>query len=143
MKFSLYIDPSREEEVVVYARKKSLLTEKLEQITEEFSNEIIGYTENEITKLNISDVICFIVENNRIYALTNAKKYLIKQRLYNLEENFSKSFVKINQSCLANINKIERFDSSISCTLKVVFKNGYTDYVSRRNVKAIKERLGL
>jgi len=143
MKFSLYIDPSREEEVVVYARKKSLLTEKLEQITEEFSNEIIGYTENEITKLNISDVICFIVENNRIYALTNAKKYLIKQRLYNLEENFSKSFVKINQSCLANINKIERFDSSISCTLKVVFKNGYTDYVSRRNVKTIKERLGL
>lgn len=143
MKFSLFIDESRDEEVIVYSHSKNALTDKLESITEEYTSEIIGYTENEIVKLSINEIVCFIVESNKIFALTRGKKYTVKQRLYNLEEKFSESFVKINQSCLANIDMIERFDSSISCSLKVIFKNGYTDYVSRRNVKAIKERLGL
>ena len=52
-------------------------------------------------------------------------------------------FIKINQSCIANIRQIQRFDTSFSGTLRVIFKNGYTDYVSRRQLKAVKERLGL
>ena len=53
------------------------------------------------------------------------------------------NFVKINQSCIVNVNKIERFDTSVSGTLKVSLKNGYTDYVSRRQLKPIKERIGI
>jgi DNA-binding LytR/AlgR family response regulator len=46
-------------------------------------------------------------------------------------------------SCIANLSKIKKFNASFSGSLSVVFKNGYTDYVSRRSVKFIKERLGL
>ena len=59
-------------------------------------------------------------------------------------EILSKSlFIKINQSTVANITKIERFETSIGGSLSVRFKNGYRDYVSRRNLKKIKERMGI
>ena len=86
---------------------------------------------------------CFSVEDNRVYAVTEKEKLQLKIRLYQVEEMADKGFVKINQSCVANIRHIKRFDASVSGTLRVVFKNGYTDYVSRRQLKTVKERLGL
>ena len=71
------------------------------------------------------------------------EKFEIKTRLYVIEEKLPENFIKINQSCIANINQIERFDASISGTLKIRFKNGYTDYVSRRQLKNVKERIGI
>ena len=72
------------------------------------------------------------------------KKYQIKYRLYQLEEmEINKSFIKINQSCYANIKRIKKFDSTISGALKVIFNNGYVDYIARRELKNFKERMGL
>ena len=94
-------------------------------------------------KLEIDEIYCIITENNKVIALTDNGKFLLKHRMYQLEEKLPQNFIKINQSCIANINEIKRFDSSISGTLKVVFKNGFSDYVSRRNIKSVKERLGV
>ena len=94
-------------------------------------------------KLNASDIYCFIIENNKVFALTENDKYSVEMRLYKLEELLPENFVKINQSSIANIKKNERFSSSFSGALKVVFKNGYIDYVSRRKLKKVKEKLGL
>lgn len=143
MKCNLVINPNREEEVIVYAHQKSRITDEIERICFENGLEIIGYKDREAIRLNLQDVYCFIVEDNKIYALTQKEKLQLKCRLYNLEDRFTGGFVKINQSCIANIKKIERFDASIGGALTVKFKNGYTDYVSRRNLKNVKERLGL
>jgi DNA-binding LytR/AlgR family response regulator len=83
------------------------------------------------------------VEAGKVYAMTLNHKWQLKGRLYQVEELLPSSFVKINQSCLANIRKIQRFQSTIGGTLQVVFENGYVDYVSRRQLKTVKERLGL
>lgn len=91
----------------------------------------------------MADVYCFTTENNKLFAITESDKFLIKERLYTIEQSLSKDFIKINKSCIANIKKIDRFDASISGTLLVKLKNGHNDYVSRRNVKNVKERLGL
>ena len=64
-------------------------------------------------------------------------------RLYQLEELLPSDFLKINQSCLVNIEKIKRFDSSIGASLRVMLDDGDRDYVSRRQLKTVKERLGL
>lgn len=143
MKFRLFIDKEREEEVTVCVHKESMLTDSIRQLCEEDGLELIGYKNNEGARLEPADINCFIVEDNKIFALTDREKYQMKLRLYRLEEILTKSFVKINQSCIANIKKIERFDASFSGSLTVRFKNGYTDYVSRRNLKNVKERLGL
>ena len=143
MKCTLIITNEHEEEVVIYARERTKLTDDIEALVIGSVPELIGYKENQTVKLSSDSVYCFIVEDNKVYALTDSEKLQIKLRLYQLEEILSDTFVKINQSCIANIRKIERFDTSVSGTLLIKFKNGYKDYVSRRQMKAVKERFGL
>ena len=143
MKCELHIDKNLDEKVLIYAHEQNKAVEEIKSFVENQDIELVGYKDGEIEKLNPNKVNCFIIENSKIYAITDDDKYHVKLRLYNLEEMLGESFIKINQSCIANIRKIKKFDSSISGTLSVVFKNGYIDYVSRRNIKSIKERLGL
>ena len=141
MNYRLIIDRDRPEEVLVYAHEESRLTRTIERLCKEEAIRLIGYREREMVPLNLSDVCCFIVEDNRIWALTDTERLSLKCRLYTLEEELPDSFVKLNQSCIANLGKILRFDTSFGGTLTVRFQGGYTDYVSRRNLKTVKERL--
>ena len=143
MKCELHIDKNTDEKVLIYAHEKNKAVDEIKSFVENQDIELIGYKDVEIEKLNPNKVNCFIIENSKIYAITDSSKYHLKLRLYSLEEMLGDNFIKINQSCIANIRKIKKFDSSISGTLSVIFKNGYKDYVSRRNIKSIKERLGL
>lgn len=143
MKCTVLIDREREEEILIYAHEKTAWIEEIEQFVHGAAMELIGYTQGHTVRITPSDVHCFIVEKNRIYALTDTEKLQLRCRLYQLEEQLGENFIKISQSCIANIKKIRRFNTSISGTLLVDFQNGYTDYVSRRHIKSVKERLGI
>ncbi len=143
MKLQLFIDKERPEEILIYAHEKNLLVENIEKLVLNHNERFIGHSERESIPLEIEHIHCFTVENGKIYALTGTGKWLIKSRLYLIEERLPDLFIKINQSCIANSEKIERFEASVSGSLTVRLKNGYTDYVSRRNLKYVKERLGL
>ena len=143
MKCTLIITDEHQEEVVIYARERTKLTDDIEALVIGSVTEIIGYGENQAIRLKTDEVTCFMVEDSKVYALTDKDKYQLKQRLYQLEEMLPDNFVKINQSCIANIRQIKKFDTSISGTLLIKFKNGYKDYVSRRQMKTVKERFGL
>lgn len=143
MKLQIVINPNRDEEILICAHEKSPLICEIEELVKNNSVDLIGYTENETVKLNLNEVYCFFTEDNKVYALTENEKYRLKSRLYQLEENLNNNFVKINQSCVANIKKIDRFKATVGGSLTVIFKNGHIDYVSRRNLKKVKERLGL
>lgn len=142
MKCIITIDKEHEEEVLIFAHEKTKLIEDILNLINN-ENVFTGYSDGEIHRLNLSEIYCFAVEDNKVYALTDKDKLQIKQRLYQVEEKLSDDFVKINQSCIANIKKIKKFDTSVSGMLTVTFKNGYRDYVSRRNLKSVKERLGV
>lgn len=143
MKISVFIDKNREEEIRIFAHKETELINQIKSLVGDYSSVINGFKEKEIFPLKTSDIYCFTVENNKVFAITEDDKFFIRERLYNIEKELSNDFIKINKSCIANIKKIERFDATFSGTLMVKFKNGYTDYVSRRSVKNVKERLGL
>ena len=143
MKLQIVIDTNRDEEILIYTHRKNPLVSEIEELVNNHSVDLIGYTENETVKLNLNDIYCFFTEDNKVYALTENEKFRLKSRLYQLEENLNNNFVKINQSCIANIKKIDRFKGTVGGSLTVIFKNGYVDFVSRRNLKNVKERLGL
>lgn len=143
MKLKLLIDKNRDEEILIYAHEKTALVETIEQLVLQDNFELIGYADREAVRLNLSEICSFTVEDNKVFAATLKERYKLKYRLWQLEEKLPESFVKINQSCIANIRMIDRFDTSISGSLLVKFKNGSTDYVSRRQLKTVKERLGL
>lgn len=143
MNFKLIIDSECQEEIIIYAKEKTKLIEDIEKLVTENQNTLVGYRDNEIVPIDTKIVNCFLVEESKVYALTEKEKLQIKLRLYQIEEILNDDFIKINQSCIANIKMIERFSVSLSASLKVIFKNGYCDYVSRRNLKNIKERFGI
>lgn len=143
MKVTTIIDPSREEEVVIYAHQESALVREIARIADDAPTELIGYQDKAAEPLDMDAVCCFTVQNGKVYAQTHNGVFGIKYRLYQLEEILPRHFIKINQSCVANVRQIQRFDTAFSGTLRVNFKNGYVDYVSRRHLKSVKERLGL
>ena len=70
----------------------------------------------------------------------------IKSELINNEINRKVKNYSINKSDLNtyyNVGKILRFESTISGAIKVVLKNDFSDYISRRELKNVKRRMGL
>ena len=143
MKCQIIIDEKREEEVLIYAQKRSSLVNEIERLVESNNLTIKGTKDDEIIIINPLDVTCFISQNNKVFALIGEEQYKIKERLYQLEEMMDENYIKINQSCLANIKRIDRFSSSLGGAIMVLFDNGYKDYISRRELKKFKERMGL
>jgi len=143
VKCSIVIDVARDEEVIVYAHERNGLCDEIEQICRERITVINAGCDTEIHRIDVNEVSLFLAENGKTVAVTDEGRFTVKDRLYRLEEALPTKFVRINQSAIANIDRIARFDTSIAGTLKVIFKNGCTDYVSRRSLKKVKERLGL
>lgn len=146
MKYTLHIDEGRDEEIIVYAHSKTKLIEALERLINEEkldTTPIIGYSGEDIIEVDPDQVHCFFIEGKKLYASMDKRDVLIKRRLYEIENVLGSSFIKINQSTIANAKHIERFSVTIGATLTVHFKNGRRDYVSRRQLKSVKERLGI
>ena len=141
MKCHTVIGEEHEEGVWIWAKERTPLVDELERLAEGDAA-LIGYRGRDIVRLSPADVYCFTVEDGRLYAVTETEKWQLKQRLYQVEGLLGTDFVKINQSCIANIRRIKRFEVSFAGALLVVFRNGHRDYVSRRQLKAVKERIG-
>ena len=143
MKCRVVVDPEREEEIIVYTHEHTPLTRSIERLAAEQEIPLIGYTDREIVPLSLPDVACFIIEQGKVYALCGKQRLHMKCRLYKLEECLPAEFVRINQSCIVNLAQIERFSVSLGGSLKVCLKNGYSDYVSRRQMKTVREKVGM
>lgn len=147
MKFTLYIDPECEEEIIIRSRAKTDLTEAIEKLVNaenESLSPLVGYIgEGKIVEIDPNTVYCFFIEDKRLFASTDKGDALIKSRLYEIEDRLGPDFIKINKSTIANLRLVDHFSVTIGTTLNVHFKNGKRDYVSRRQMKAVKERLGI
>ena len=143
MKFTLVLDESAEESILITAHKKTDLINQIEKLIENESFILLGFDDEDIVPLNFNDVYAFYTSDNKVYAKLKNETYLLRERLYKIEENISNDFVKINQGCIINLNKVLRFESNIGASIKVIMKNGFSDYISRRELKNVKRRMGL
>ena len=141
MKFR-FVKTDDKEEIVVYAKDKNDLIIAIENMCVQDSN-IVGFYREKMTILNPLAIECFYSENDKVYALYNNETYLIKKRLYEIYEQVKDSFVYINKGCMVNVNKISHFDVSFGGSLLVVLKSGYKEFISRRRLKDVKERMNL
>ena len=143
MKVKTVIDKNKDEEIIIYAHERSSMIDEIESLVNSYSTQFIGYTDRVIRPLTLSEIYSFNVIDNKVYARLEKEVFLLKMRLYVIEDLIDNTFVKINQSCIVNIKKIRKFDSTFTGTLGVELKNGYKDYVSRRQMKVVKERIGI
>ncbi len=142
MKLNVFVDKTQDERIDIYIKERRQIVEDIEKLLSEES-ELLCYKNGEVYKLNFSEIVLFSVENEKVAVYTEKDKFFVKERLYMIEDKMPACFIKLNQSAIGNIQKIKKFDCSVSGTLKVTFVNGLTDFVSRRQIKAVRERLGL
>lgn len=146
MKFRVIIDKAKEEEVVATVHQRTDLIDEIEALIlrDEQTDALAAYQENEIRLLELNDVECIIADGGRIYAIADGgKRYLLKKRLYEVEELLPPEFIRINKSSIANRKRIRRFTTTISGAVDAEFKSGFKEYVSRRCFADLKRRYGL
>lgn len=143
MKFKLYIDKNKEEEVIATVHQRTALTDQIEALIlhDTGADSICAYTEDELKMLAFSDIECITVIGNKTYAIDRRnRQYRLKHRLYELEALLPGCFIRINKSTLANENHLDRFAAAYSGGVDAIFQCGYRDYVSRRCFAEIKRR---
>lgn len=142
MELNVFVDKTKDEKIDIFIHEERRIIDDIKALLSE-ENSLLCYKNAEVYRLSFSDIVLFSVENDKVYAYSKDEKYTLKERLYMIEEKMPDYFLKLNQSTLCNIREIKKFDCSVSGTLKVTLKNGLTDFVSRRQIKTVKERLGL
>lgn len=144
MRFRVEIDPEREEEILATVHRRTGLIDQIEALVlrEAGEDRIVGYTEDDWKELRFEDIECVMVQGDKTYAIdTSGERYRLKARLYEMERKLPDGFFRINKSALANRERIQRFSVSFNGAVDVVFRCGYRDYVSRRCLRTIKERM--
>ena len=127
-----------------YTKDVGKIVETLQQLSDEIEI-IIGRNGNELSLININEVMYFYSNEQNNYCKTEKNDYQIKQKLYYLEETLPKTqFIRISNSTIINIKYVECFDVSTIGNIIVKLKNGITLNVSKRRVsgvmKFLKER---
>ena len=143
MKFTLIIDKSQEEEVIVRAHNPSALTEQIEALilAHNQTDRIAVFTEDDMRILKFSQIECITVLDGKTTAIdTKGNHYRLKHRLYELEPLLPATFIRINKSSFANETRLKEFTATFSGGVDAVFQSGYREYVSRRCFAQIKKR---
>ena len=143
MKYKLIIDKNAEEEIIATVHAPSTLTQQIEDLVCGYSGaeNIMGYNDDEMRKLEFSEIECITVIDRKVIAIAaDGKKYLLKDRLRDLEDILPSYFIRINKSALANEHRIHKFAAVFSGGVDAVFRCGYREYVSRRCFAEIKRR---
>ena len=144
MKVELNIDEKFKEILV------TISTDKINDEVQELVNYIeykedylVGIADNQVSVIDISDIIRVFVEDRKVFVVTTKGKFIVRKKLYEMNNLLTKDFVKISQSEIANIKFIKNLDLSIRGTIVIVYKNSDISYVSRRLLKDFKSKLSL
>ena len=146
MKVEVNIDKNCEETRVVIHTKS--VEDKIIKLIQNLKNkefeQLNGFSDDEMYLLSQDDIETIYTEDGKVFARENGNTYLIKKRLYELEEILSPDkFVRISNSEIVNMKKVKKINLKITGTIILYFTNDEKTYVSRRYLKKIKEYLGI
>lgn len=138
---SSYIDPKV---IILTASMTEDVSNILKKISEDHAQIIAGRKDEKIEILEQADLIRIYSNAGKVFAVTNKGEYILRLRLYELESRLpSNQFVRISNSEIINLKKVNSFDLSFTGTIRVKLSNGITTYVSRRYVQKLKKILGI
>lgn len=116
----------------------------IKKIDNNFLQTISGIKNDKVELIEQSEIIRLYANSGKVFAVTSKGEYIIRFRLYELEERLDKSmFVRISNSEIINLKKTKDFDLSYTGTIRVRLTNNIVTYVSRRYVIRIKKILGM
>lgn len=148
MKIQLTINSEIEEtEIHIFAKEYNEQLERLmkhlQAVQSSQTNVLDGYLQSEIHLLKLSDIYCIYSEDSRVYLQTDEMEYESKRKLYELEEQLAKDFVRVNKATLVNIHKISSIQMGKIGHTQLLLENEASIHVSRKYLKDLKRHLGI
>ncbi len=134
-----------EPKIVIMAQS---MTEDVKRIIDLLSAEtpqlLAGFRNDQLEILEPAKVLRLYAQQGKVVAVTESGEYILRQRLYDLEEKLEKDgFTRISNSEIINLKKAKNFDLSLAGSICVRLSDGTITYVSRRYVSKIKQLLGI
>ena len=132
--------------------KVIIITDKVDKENEELVDKIskykpaviCGFRDDIMRILEPGEITRIYSEGRKIAAVTENGEYIIRKRLFEVEETLELSrFARISNSEIINLGKVQHFDLSFKGTICVKMNDGSVTYVSRRYVSKIKSILGV
>ena len=132
--------------------KVIIITDKVDKEIEELVDKIskykpaviCGFRDDIMRILEPGEITRIYSEGRKIAAVTENGEYIIRKRLFEVEETLELSrFARISNSEIINLGKVQHFDLSFKGTICVKMNDGSVTYVSRRYVSKIKSILGV
>ncbi|MEF9945250.1 MAG: LytTR family DNA-binding domain-containing protein [Lachnospiraceae bacterium] len=146
MQIEIKIDPNcKETKIIILADK---MTDEVNEIAKKLSKKspqiIVCMKDDTVKILDQANIFRAYSADKKVFAATNSGEYIVRLRLFELEERLDKNdFVRISNSEIINIKKVKNFDLSFAGTICVSLLDGTVTYVSRRYVTKIKQLLGI
>ncbi len=146
MQLEVKIDRSYNEPKVIILTAS--MTEEVNSILNKLSGQtpqiISGSKDNKIEVIEQENLIRIYASSGKVLAVTHKGEYELRLRLYEIEERLpSHQFVRISNSEIINLKKVNSFDFSFTGTICVKLTSGTVTYVSRRYVAKLKKILGI
>ena len=114
------------------------------QLQSEDAAVLNGWGEAGIERIPEAEIVRIYGESQRVYCETLAGRFLLRERLYELEARLDpRLFVRISNSEIVNSRFILRLDASLTGTLCLHMANGTKAYASRRYVPGLRKHFGL
>ena len=105
---------------------------------------LFGMESDQTVLLEPGEIDFIYAENRKIFARIRKRNIEIRTKLYEVEEMLSPyGFMRFSKSVIGNLNQIERFELSFNGNLCVYFRSGNKEYISRKYVASIKNRLAM
>lgn len=134
-----------EPKIVIYTASMSEDVQTIVHMLTDSPLQILFRKQGEkIQPLVQEELIRVYAAGGKVFAITDSGEYTLRQRLYELENRLPPSqFVRISNSEIINLKKVDHFDLNFAGTICVKLSDGSTTYVSRRYVSKLKKRLEL
>lgn len=146
MEIQVKIDPAcREPKVLVCTHAMTDEVQAILQALAQAPPQLLpGFREGTLELLEPQDLLRVYAAGGKVFAVTPAGEFQLRLRLYEAEARLDPHlFVRISNSELIHLKKVQSFDLSLTGTIRVKLSDGTVTYVSRRYVSKLKKQLGL
>ena len=114
-----------------------------ERISQKPPDELTGTDSNgNICVINIDDIISVAMFGKKAHIITEEDRYTLRSPLQSIENKLERGrFVRISRYEIINLDKVKKYDFTLSGTLRLELAGGMETWASRRSIPTIKKKL--
>ncbi|MEG1139415.1 MAG: LytTR family DNA-binding domain-containing protein [Lachnospiraceae bacterium] len=146
MKIQIEIDSQlSEDEFIIRCRKVDGKVQKIQEVVADIvkgQEKFVLYKGEKEYYLPLEQILFFETTDSKISAHTVDNVYLVKYRLYELEEILPKNFIRISKSTIMNLDHVYAINRNLTSASIVEFNNTYKQVcVSRYYFRTLQEKM--